>query len=93
MGVTDDVFGPQKDRERQKYSNSGALDCSIAEYLDEAPPKRSKAKRCWICGNRLQSGRGVRRVIDGHERDLHKFCSEQDKKKEDRSDKVYGMEY
>ena len=77
----------------QKGSNSGALDCCISDCSDEAPLKRSKAKRCWVCGNKLQSGRGIQRVIDGHERNLHKFCSEQDKKKEDCSDNVYGMEY
>lgn len=55
--------------------------------------KKSKAKRCWICGNKLVPGRGIRRVIDGHERDLHKLCSELDEKNENRSNKAFGLEY
>lgn len=72
---------------------SAGLNCCIAGKSHEVAPKRSKAKRCWLCGNKLQSGRGVRREIDGHERDLHKFCSEQEEKEKGRSDKVYGMEF
>jgi hypothetical protein len=60
---------------------------------EEEQPKRSKAKRCWICGHKLRSGRNNPRTIDGHKRDLHKFCAKQYEKSEAREDNAFGMEY
>lgn len=65
----------------------------IADMPEAEGLKRSKAKRCWICGNKLRSGRNYPRTIDGYERDLHKFCAEQHDKTEARSDNAFGLEY
>jgi hypothetical protein len=74
-------------------SNSAALDCCIANPSEEGRLKRSKAKRCWICGNKLRGGKNYPRTIDGHKRDMHKFCAEEHDKAEARSDNAFGMEY
>lgn len=65
----------------------------IADMPEAELLKRSKAKRCWICGNKLRSGRNYPQTIDGHKRDLHKFCGERHKKTEARSDNAFGLEY
>ncbi len=54
---------------------------------------KTKAKRCWLCGKKLQGGHGVRRLVDGHERDLHKTCSESEKNESSKSDNAFGMEF
>jgi hypothetical protein len=63
--------------------------------FERKPPisVKSKAKRCWICGNKLYGGKNYPMVIDGHTRDLHKECAERYKREKDISDNAYGMKY
>jgi hypothetical protein len=75
------------------HQPSGSLSGCIADKYKESGFNRSKAKRCWICGNKLRGGKSYPRTIDGHKRDLHKFCAEDHDKAEARSDNAFGMNY
>ena len=53
--------------------------------------KKTKHRRCWFCGNRIQ-GKGVMVEIKGHDVDAHRNCARESAKQEARENNAFGLE-
>ena len=56
-------------------------------------PKKTKHKRCFLCGNRLNGGKGVLRFINGVELEVHRMCADRNDAEIAREDNAFGMEH
>ena len=55
--------------------------------------KKTKHKRCFVCGSRLNGGKGVLRFINGLEHEIHRMCADRHDAEITREDTAFGMEY
>ena len=54
--------------------------------------KKTKHKRCFLCGLRLNGGKGVMRTINGVEHEIHRACADRNDAEIDRDNNAFGME-
>jgi len=55
-------------------------------------PKRTRHKRCFLCGLRLNGGRGVMRTINDIEHEIHRMCADRNDAELAKEDNAFGME-